>query len=637
MALTGLTFNTPLTTQRSRSSLDFLPIQTGGVTGGKIKRGQTDVATWSYSGSLNVSYRQGDSFQQPIHQGTNTFTIGQGSFWRTYTITRKTYTGIATLKVNRVLKVADEHELLGTRNKLSVARQLLATLPVTEQPQRLSAGRGGQDLRVYLSPETLKFDEDHHLVDTDHDYNNQIAQILPNGAKFFDIRTATPIMYISDGFQWIPQGIQDPVDVIGGPRLVTDQTTGRIYKLDTNPYNFVTCVQTPNTAPVWITGNNLGTWTATQPLSIQLVANDPDDGPLTFNLTNSLTSPASASTPIPGVTLSSSGLLSGTPQDVNPGFTQTYSFPITVTDGTDRTTQTFTVEVPSAVVANSPPVWVTSQNLGAYSIGQSVSIQVQATDVDGDGLTYGFINGIMPAGLTFTSATRTISGTISASNTAPLNYGFAIVVADGNGHQVIRNFYMDVNPAVNQNPTWNTQSNLGTYHRLDSVSIPLSANDPEGQNVTYAFTGGVMPGGLSLNTSNWSISGTISGAASIQTYNFTITATDAQGGQTSRTFSMNVQVAASTSDANGCLFVPGTVTVTGSLSGGTVWGDNSYGYTNDSDISRAAVHAGLIGVGTTATITLNYAGYKSNFPSSFSNGVASQTWATGWCAITLSL
>lgn len=75
--------------------------------------------------------------------------------------------------------------------------------------------------------------------------------------------------------------------------------------------------------------------------------------------------------------------------------------------------------------------------------------------------------------------------------------------------------------------------------------------------------------------------------------------------------------------------------VTGSLTGGPVWG--SQPYTDDSDFNRAAVHTGLITPGQTATIKKTSVGYLYDFPGSTANGVTTDSWATGWCGVTISL
>lgn len=74
--------------------------------------------------------------------------------------------------------------------------------------------------------------------------------------------------------------------------------------------------------------------------------------------------------------------------------------------------------------------------------------------------------------------------------------------------------------------------------------------------------------------------------------------------------------------------------VTGSTSGGSIWGSNPY--TDDSDFNKAALHAGLISAGQTATIRKTNAGYLYNFTGSTFNGVTTLPWTTGWCGVNIS-
>ncbi len=77
--------------------------------------------------------------------------------------------------------------------------------------------------------------------------------------------------------------------------------------------------------------------------------------------------------------------------------------------------------------------------------------------------------------------------------------------------------------------------------------------------------------------------------------------------------------------------------VTGALAGGTVWGDNTFGYTDDSNWGTAAVHAGLLNVGSKGTIFREVLGMKSGFPGGTQNGVTSTPYAPSWCAVKISL
>lgn len=88
-------------------------------------------------------------------------------------------------------------------------------------------------------------------------------------------------------------------------------------------------------------------------------------------------------------------------------------------------------------------------------------------------------------------------------------------------------------------PTWVTTATLSDVYSGDVVSIPLIASS--NTTTTYNLTSGSLPAGLSLNTSNGIISGTIpytgytvSGILST----FTVVVTDSVGNTDSRTFTV---------------------------------------------------------------------------------------------------
>jgi len=95
---------------------------------------------------------------------------------------------------------------------------------------------------------------------------------------------------------------------------------------------------------------------------------------------------------------------------------------------------------------------------------------------------------------------------------------------------------------VSDVPAWQTAAgSLGTFAAGSNVgTITISATDA----TSFAITSGALPGGLSLNTGVGSatITGTESGATSATTYNFTVTATDAQGQTAARAFSISISV-----------------------------------------------------------------------------------------------
>ena len=90
-------------------------------------------------------------------------------------------------------------------------------------------------------------------------------------------------------------------------------------------------------------------------------------------------------------------------------------------------------------------------------------------------------------------------------------------------------------------PTWTTAAGqILSFTKLTATSVTVAAT---GDTVTYSVTSGALPGGLSLNTSTGVISGTGTNDVSVETtYNFDITATDAQSQTTARSFSIVVNI-----------------------------------------------------------------------------------------------
>jgi hypothetical protein len=74
------------------------------------------------------------------------------------------------------------------------------------------------------------------------------------------------------------------------------------------------------------------------------------------------------------------------------------------------------------------------------------------------------------------------------------------------------------------------------------------------------------------------------------------------------------------------------ITVTGSNSG---WVGGSNPYTFDSAMARAAVHAGLVAVGETATIKRWSMGVVSGFTGSTQNGITTSSWSSATCGVYL--
>ena len=103
--------------------------------------------------------------------------------------------------------------------------------------------------------------------------------------------------------------------------------------------------------------------------------------------------------------------------------------------------------------------------------------------------------------------------------------------------------------------------------------------------------------------------------------------------------SPNVQVnvnAANISDSCKGMYQPSGV-YTGATSGGRIWGNNTDGYTRDSNIGMAIVHAGLVSPGQSASIVVTMLDMRPQFTGTTANGITTDSFAAAYCAMRLSV
>ena len=200
-----------------------------------------------------------------------------------------------------------------------------------------------------------------------------------------------------------------------------------------------------------------------------------------------------------GLTLSSSGLLSGTPTAAGD-----YSFKITATDGSRSDTQSYSISVvPKLVVAPTKT---------AAEVGVPYQFAPQAT---GGRSGYRWsVAGTLPAGLSLDAATGAISGTPSSPGT----YALKLTVTDAAGLSVTVDFPLTVAPRL-----------LVSRRPLPLASIGAA------YRATLRATGGVAP-------RNWRILGGRPGSLpkglKLNARTGQITGTPKQGG----TFRLRIQV-----------------------------------------------------------------------------------------------
>ncbi|MCG3164086.1 MAG: hypothetical protein JMDDDDMK_05558 [Acidobacteria bacterium] len=227
-------------------------------------------------------------------------------------------------------------------------------------------------------------------------------------------------------------------------------------------------------------------------------------GPYTFSL-------ATGSSLPPGLTLSSAGLLSGTPT-MGGGFS--FSVVATSANGCVGQVLNYLYINPCPLITINP----TDPNLPAATINTPYSRTFSATSGTAP---YTFtLTGTPPLGL----ALNTTTGVLSGSPTQAGTFIFNIRVTDTNGCIGLRTYTLPVNPAcpaITLNPT---NSNLPAGATGAPYSLIFTVT---GGTAPYSFiiSGGALPSGLSL-APNGNLTGVPTTAGN---YNFNVRATDAKG------------------------------------------------------------------------------------------------------------
>lgn len=225
----------------------------------------------------------------------------------------------------------------------------------------------------------------------------------------------------------------------------------------------------------------------------------------------------------PGVNMSSTGLLSGTPTTNG-----TYSVVTTVTDSGGRTSQ----KTLSMVVAAQTLVAPTYPASAVATLGTARTIPVTTAASGGTGAkTYAVASTPSNVGITVNA-----SGTVSiASSVTSGTYSVVVTTTDAGTPtpQSVASSTISVNVA----PAITISTNAVDSQAVNSAySFQVAASGGSG---TLSFLGTNMPPGLSISST-----GAITGTPSAQgSYVFTVEAYDAFGRTTSKNFSMTVGAA----------------------------------------------------------------------------------------------
>ncbi|HEV3266832.1 MAG TPA: putative Ig domain-containing protein, partial [Acidimicrobiales bacterium] len=214
---------------------------------------------------------------------------------------------------------------------------------------------------------------------------------------------------------------------------------------------------------------------------------------------------------------------------------------ITGTLGASATTQTFTVTLTDAdnviatksltITVNAAPNITTASLPGATKLGTYNQTVVATGGTTPN--TWSISSGILPSGLSLNSSTGVITGTVSGT---AVSETFTVKVTDSLNVVATKSLTITVNGA----PSVSTTSLASATQGETGYSQTLAGT---GGTTPYAWsiTTGVLPTGLSLNSSTGVITGTVSGTATSQT--FTVTLTDADNVIATKSLTITVNAA----------------------------------------------------------------------------------------------
>jgi hypothetical protein len=285
--------------------------------------------------------------------------------------------------------------------------------------------------------------------------------------------------------------------------------------------------------PVWTTtAGKIATIDEQASFSLQLEANTSDSTAIIYSVI--------AGSPPPGMQVTSTGLLTGTPAEV--AKRTLYTFVVRATAGTTITDRTFSLDVqgadaPTFTTASGQLRLDDSTSVGLYWVidGSSISFQMQATDSDtraGQQLVYEIVQGELPPGITM-SKSGLISGIVELTDderfgvrggydgsgnedefdgtydrtvttkSISKNFDFVVRVSDGtsfveqnnsifvysadfwrvsNTAITIDKTEMDGSPltmdlSANRRPVFRTGSDLGTFRHDNAIVVKIDVED----------------------------------------------------------------------------------------------------------------------------------------------------------------
>ncbi|MEJ2590210.1 MAG: putative Ig domain-containing protein, partial [Candidatus Thiodiazotropha sp.] len=347
-------------------------------------------------------------------------------------------------------------------------------------------------------------------------YQYDVIATDANGDTLTYTLTTAPAgmaMDASGKITWTPTAAQ-----VGPQNVAVTVSDGT--ESDAQAYT-VTVAARPNTAPV-ITSTPLSSVYVGASYSYQVVATDAEGDAIGYSLSSA---PA-------GMTISGSGLVSWQASATAGSF----AVVVVATDARGASTnQSFDVLVEDA--PNQLPT-ITSTPLSTATEGAAYSYDVNASDADGDTLSYSLTTA--PAGMVIDSASGLIAWTPSTAQVG--SQAVTVQVSDGKGGTDAQSFTIVVDAAPNSPPTIDSTP-VTTATEGAAYGYDVNATDADGDTLSYSLT--AAPAGMAIDAASGLISWTPS-AAQVGSQNVTVQVSDGNGGMDSQSFTISVDTAPNT-------------------------------------------------------------------------------------------